>query len=144
MDEALFVRRLVEDCKWWHVVVRLTWPWPLVQIPVCVRHCFVAACVCSSGVRALGSSTFNRSRIRAFLPVPSLALDGVSSCQRLAGNQGTSFLTASSRDARRSVSSVAWVLRPNSAQLCQKLKCSEFKPLGPSCTACQQPALYLL
>lgn len=111
--------------------MRLTWLWPLGQIPVCIWHCFVAVCVCSSGVGTLVSSAFNRSRIRAFLPVPSLALDGVSSCQRLAGNRGTSFLTASSHDACRSVCSVAWVLWPNSAQLCQKLEGSELKPLGP-------------
>lgn len=108
---------------------------------VCVSELPVFA---AQGLGILVSSVFNHSRVLVFLPIPSLAFDGVSSCRRLAGNQGTQFLTASSHRAPRSVSSVAWVLGPNPAQLCQKLESSEFKPLGyPSFSACHRSALYL-
>ena len=90
------------------------------------------SCVCSAGGGNSVSSVFHRSGIHVLLPVPSLAFDSVSSCWRLTGDWGIWFLTASSRGALRSVSSVAWVLWPNPAQLCQKLGSSVFKPLGPA------------
>lgn len=54
-------------------------------------------------------------------------LISVSSCQRLAGNQGT---FQPPHDAHRSVSPVTWVSWPNPAQLSQKLESCEFESVG--------------
>lgn len=57
---------------------------------VCVRRCVSELpCICSLEGGNSVSSVTDCSRIHVFFPVPSLAFDSVSSCQRLAGNLGT-------------------------------------------------------
>lgn len=112
----------------------------------CLRTalCFELPVFAAQGVGALFRVSLIAQEFVFSLPCRLYHLISVSSCQELAGNQGTQFPTTSSHDARRSVSSGAWVSWPNPAHLCQKLGSSELESLGyPSIAACQ-PALCLL